>query len=43
MRWAGNVVRMGEKSNIYRLLVEKQEGKETTKKTKILITLLIIF
>jgi hypothetical protein len=27
MRWAGHVVRMGEKRNMYRLLVGKPEGK----------------
>jgi hypothetical protein len=27
MRWAGHVARMGEKRNVYRLLVEKPEGK----------------
>jgi hypothetical protein len=27
MRWAGNVARMGEKMNMYRLLVRKPEGK----------------
>jgi hypothetical protein len=27
MRWAGRVARMGEKRNVYRLLVGKQEGK----------------
>jgi hypothetical protein len=27
MRWAGYVARMGEKRNVYRLLVEKPEGK----------------
>jgi hypothetical protein len=27
MRWAGHVVRMGEKRNTYRLLVRKPEGK----------------
>jgi hypothetical protein len=27
MRWAGNVERMGEKKNVYRLLVGKPEGK----------------
>jgi hypothetical protein len=27
MRWAGNVARMGEKRNAYRLLVGKPEGK----------------
>jgi hypothetical protein len=31
MRWAGNAARMGEKRNMYRLLVI---GKETTRKTK---------
>jgi hypothetical protein len=30
MRWARNVARMGEKRNVYRLLV----GKETTRKTE---------
>jgi hypothetical protein len=27
MRWAGHVARMGEKSNMFRLLVGKPEGK----------------
>jgi hypothetical protein len=27
VRWAGNVARMGKKRNVYRLLVEKPEGK----------------
>jgi hypothetical protein len=27
MRWAGHVARMGEKRNVYRLLVGKHEGK----------------
>jgi hypothetical protein len=27
MRWAGHVARMGEKRNVYRLSVEKPEGK----------------
>jgi hypothetical protein len=27
MRWAGNVARMGEKRNMYRLLVGKPDGK----------------
>jgi hypothetical protein len=27
MRWAGNVARMGEKRNAYRILVGKKEGK----------------
>jgi hypothetical protein len=27
MRWAGHVARMGEKRNVYMLLVEKPEGK----------------
>jgi hypothetical protein len=34
MRWAGHVARMGEKRNVYRLLVGKLEGKKTTRKTK---------
>jgi hypothetical protein len=33
MRWAGHVARMGEKRNVYRLLVGKPEEKETTRKT----------
>jgi hypothetical protein len=27
MRWAGNVARMGEKRNVYRILVGKLQGK----------------
>jgi hypothetical protein len=27
MRWAGHVARMGEKKNVYRLLVGKPEGR----------------
>jgi hypothetical protein len=27
MRWTGNIARMGEKRNAYRILVEKPEGK----------------
>jgi hypothetical protein len=27
MRWAGHVSRMGEKRNVYRILVGKPEGK----------------
>jgi hypothetical protein len=27
MRWAGNVARMVEKRNVYRILVGKPEGK----------------
>jgi hypothetical protein len=27
MRWAGHVARMGEKRNVYRLLVGKPQGK----------------
>jgi hypothetical protein len=27
MRWAGHVARMGEKGNVYRLLVGKPDGK----------------
>jgi hypothetical protein len=33
MRWVGHVARMVEKRNMYRLLVGKPEGKETTRKT----------
>jgi hypothetical protein len=29
MIWAGHVIRMGEKRNAYRLLVEKLEGKRS--------------
>jgi hypothetical protein len=34
MRWAGHVALMGRKGNMYKLLVGKLEGKETTRKTK---------
>jgi hypothetical protein len=34
MRWAGHVARMGEKRNVYRLLVRKTREKETTRKTE---------
>jgi hypothetical protein len=27
MKWAGHVARLGEKRNVYRMLVEKPEGK----------------
>jgi len=27
MRWAGHVARMGERKSVYRILVEKLEGK----------------
>jgi hypothetical protein len=33
MRWAGNVARMGEERNAYKVLMGKPEG-ETTWKTK---------
>jgi hypothetical protein len=33
MRWSGHVARVGEKRNVYRLLVRKPEGK-TARKTK---------
>jgi hypothetical protein len=34
MRWTGHVARMGEKRNVYRLLVGESEGKETTRETE---------
>jgi hypothetical protein len=34
MRWAGHVKRMGEERKVYKVLVGKPEGKETTWKTK---------
>jgi hypothetical protein len=34
MRWAGHVARMGEKRNVYRLLVGKAEGKRPLGKTR---------
>jgi hypothetical protein len=34
MRWAKHVARMGEKRNMYRLLVGKPKEKETTRNTK---------
>jgi hypothetical protein len=38
MRWAGHVARMGEKRNVYRLLVGKSREKEITRKTKTLVS-----
>jgi len=32
-RWAGHVARMGEERGVYRVLVGKPEGKETTGET----------
>jgi hypothetical protein len=34
MRWAGHVARMGEKRNVYRLLVGKPEGKRTLRRPR---------
>jgi hypothetical protein len=34
MRWAGHVSRMGEKTNAFRILIGKPEGKNTTGKNK---------
>ena len=34
MRWAGQVARMGERRGVYRVLVGKPEGKETTWETQ---------
>jgi hypothetical protein len=31
MRWAGHAARMGEGRNVYRVLMEKPEGKSTWK------------
>jgi len=33
MRWAGHVARVGEERGVYRVLVGKPEGKETTGET----------
>jgi hypothetical protein len=33
MRRAGHVAQIGKKRNVYRLLVGKARGKETTRKT----------
>jgi len=33
MRWAGHVARMGEERRVYRVLVGKPGGKETTGET----------
>jgi hypothetical protein len=35
MRWAGHVARMGEKRNMYRLLVGKPEGKKELGETSL--------
>ena len=34
MRWAGHVARMGEEREVYRVLVGKTGGKETTGETQ---------
>jgi hypothetical protein len=34
MRWAGHVARIGEKGNVYRLLVGKPEGKRPLGRTR---------
>jgi hypothetical protein len=34
MRWAGHVARMGEKRNVYRLLVGKPEGKRSLRRLR---------
>jgi hypothetical protein len=34
MRWAGHVARMGEKRNVYRLLVGKPEGKRPLERSR---------
>jgi hypothetical protein len=34
MRWAGHVARMGEKRNVYRLLVGKPEGKRPLRRSR---------
>jgi hypothetical protein len=34
MRWAGNVARIGAKRNVYRILVEKPEGKRPVGKPR---------
>jgi len=37
MRWAGNVARMGEIGDVYRVLVGKSEDKETAWKSQTLM------
>jgi hypothetical protein len=34
MRWAGHVARMGEKRNVYKLLVGKPEGKRPLRRPR---------
>jgi hypothetical protein len=34
MRWAGHVARMGEKRNVYRILVGKPEGRRLLRKQR---------
>jgi hypothetical protein len=34
MRWGGQVARMGEKRNVYRLLVGKPEGKKPLRRPR---------
>jgi hypothetical protein len=35
MRWAGHVARMGEKRNVYRILVRKSEGKRPLERPRL--------
>jgi len=37
MRWMEHVAHMGERRGIYRVLVGKPEGKETTRKMQVYI------
>jgi hypothetical protein len=34
MRWAGNVARMGEERKVYKVLVEKPEGKRPLRRPR---------
>jgi hypothetical protein len=34
MRWAGHVARMGEESNVYRVLMRKPEGKRPFRRSR---------
>jgi hypothetical protein len=34
MRWGGHVARMGEKKNVYRILVENLEGKRPLRRSR---------
>jgi len=43
MRWAGHIAHIGESSEVYGVVVEKSEGKETIWKTNVLFYLKLTY